>query len=206
MTMMTERLAISGIEPESFEELLDVLDELNLRDGFKAEIYRGKIVVSPWSKGYYHRVMEQVCDQLRPGLPLDHRLSIGPFLYVFPGDESAYGPDIHAAHQQAFETVSNHLDGEALVFVAELTSRATRTDDLTDKVAVYGRAGVPIYLLLDMQEQQSTVYWAPSASGYEAHCTQPFGEALHIPKPFDCTLDTTGFRVPQGGADDQPGT
>ena len=92
--------------------------------------------------------------------------------------------------------MSNHLDGEALVFVAELTSPATRTDDLTDKVAVHGRAGVPVYLLLDMQEQQSTVFWRPSATGYGSHCTQPFGEALHIPEPFDCTLDTAGFQPP----------
>ncbi|WP_181804517.1 Uma2 family endonuclease [Streptomyces shenzhenensis] len=196
MTLMTERPTISGTEPDSFEELLDVLDELNLRDGFKAEIYRGKIVVSPWSKGYYHRVMEQVCEQLRPCLPEDHRLSIGPFLYVFPGDESAYGPDIHAASSRAFETESNHLDGEALAFVAELTSPSTRDDDLTDKVTVYGRAGVPVYLLLDMQAKQATVFWTPSATGYESHCTRPFGEGLHIPKPLDCTLDTTGFHAP----------
>ncbi|MER6223346.1 Uma2 family endonuclease [Streptomyces sp900105755] len=196
MTLMTERPTISGTEPDSFEDLLDVLDELNLRDGFKAEIYRGKIVVSPWSKGYYHRVMKQVCEQLRPFLPEDHCLSIGPFLYVFPGDESAYGPDIHAAPSRAFETESKHLDGEALVFVAELTSPSTRDDDLTDKVTVYGRAGVPVYLLLDMQAKQSTVFWTPSATGYESHCTRPFGEDLHIPKPFDCPLDTTGFHAP----------
>ncbi|MFF4307284.1 Uma2 family endonuclease [Streptomyces sp. NPDC001601] len=196
MTLMTERPTISGTEPDSFEDLLDVLDELNLRDGFKAEIYRGKIVVSPWSKGYYHRVMKQVCEQLRPFLPEDHCLSIGPFLYVFPGDESAYGLDIHAAPSRAFETESNHLDGEALVFVAELTSPSTRDDDLTDKVTVYGRAGVPVYLLLDMQAKQSTVFWTPSATGYESHCTRPFGEDLHIPKPFDCPLDTTGFHAP----------
>ncbi|MFK0158302.1 Uma2 family endonuclease [Streptomyces sp. NPDC090499] len=196
MTLMTERPVISDGEPDSFEELLDVLDELELRDGFKAEIYRGKIVVSPWSKGYYHRVMEEVCEQLRPSLPEGHRLSIGPFLYVFPGDESAYGPDIHAAPGHAFETVSNRLDGEALVFVAELTSTSTRDDDLTDKVVVYGRAGVPVYLLLDMQKGQATVFWTPSAHGYESHCTLPFGEKLPIPAPFDCTLDTTGFQPP----------
>ncbi|MGW5651423.1 Uma2 family endonuclease [Streptomyces humi] len=196
MTLMTERPVISGGEPGGFEELLDVLDELDLRDGFKAEIYRGKIVVSPWSKGYYARVMTLVCRQLEPHLPEGHVIDRGPFLYVFPGDESAYGPDIHAAPERVFETESSRLDGEALVFVAELTSTSTRDDDLTDKVEVYGRAGVPVYLLLDMQKGQSTVFWTPSVNGYESHCTRPFGEDVHIPKPFDCTLDTTGFQPP----------
>ncbi|MQY36091.1 hypothetical protein SRB17_40880 [Streptomyces sp. RB17] len=196
MTLVTEQPTISGGKPDSFEELLDILDELDLRDGFKAEIYRGKIVVSPWSKGYYALVMRRVCEQLQSHLPQGHHLSVGPFLFVFPGDESAYGPHIHAAHERVFETDSNRLDGEGLSFVAELTSPATRGDDLTDKVEVYGRAGVPVYLLLDMQKEQATVFWTPSGKGYESHCTQPFGEKLHIPAPFDCSLDTTGFQAP----------
>ncbi|WP_329052261.1 Uma2 family endonuclease [Streptomyces violaceus] len=197
MTVMAERPTISGAESSSFQELLDILDELRLRDGFKAEIIRGKIVVSPWSQGYYHRVMELVCEQLRPHLLPGHRISCGPFLYVFPGDERAYGPDIHAAPGRVFETTSNRLDGEALSFVAELTSSSTRDDDLTDKVEVYGRAGVPVYLLLDMQEEQATVLWTPSAKGYESRVTRPFGEKLPIPAPFDCLLDTAGFQAPE---------
>ncbi|MEU9912459.1 Uma2 family endonuclease [Streptomyces sp. NPDC051001] len=197
MTLMTERPTISGSEPRSFEALLDDLDELIVPDGYKAEIIRGSIVLSPWSKGYYEDVMEMVCDQLRPHLPEGHRISSSPFLYVFPGDERAFGPDIHAAPRQAFRTSSNRLDGEALVFVGELTSTSTRDDDLTDKVRVYGRAGVPVYLVLDMQEEQATVFWTPSAKGYESHCTLPFGEKLPMPAPFDCTLDTTGFHAPE---------
>ncbi|GGS61686.1 Uma2 family endonuclease [Streptomyces violaceus] len=197
MTLMAERPVINGTRPRSdFEELLDLLDELNVPDGYKAEIVRGSIVVSPWSKGYYLDVMELVCDQLRPHLPSGHRISYGPFLYVFPGSESAYGPDIHAAHRHAHRTTSNHLDGEALSFVAELTSTSTRSDDLTDKVDVYAKAGVPVYLILDMQEQQAIVYGSPSAKGYELRLSKPFGEKLDIPDPFGCTLDTAGFQAP----------
>lgn len=196
MTLMAERPMISGTEPHGFEELLDTLDELDVPDGYKAEIIRGNIVVSPWSKGYYLDVMELVCEQLRQHLPEEHRISYGPFLYVFPGVERAYGPDIHVAHRSISRITSNHLDGEALSFVAELTSSSTRDDDLTDKVEAYGRAGVPVYLLLDMQEEQATVFSMPSAKGYEARCSKPFGEKLPIPQPFDCLLDTTDFKAP----------
>jgi Uma2 family endonuclease len=196
MTVMAERPTINGTEPDSFEDLLDTLDELDVPDGYKAEIIRGNIVVSPWSKGYYHRVMHLVCKQLEPHLPAEHFISYGPFLYVFPGDERAYGPDIHVAPERVFETTSNRLDGEALSFVAELTSSSTRDDDLTDKVLTYGKAGVPVYLLLDMQEEQATVFSMPSAKGYEARCSKPFGEKLPIPQPFDCVLDTTEFKAP----------
>src|SRR5690349_850538 len=114
MTLMAERPVINDAEPRgSFEELLDLLDELRVPDGYKAEIIRGSIVVSPWSKAYYADVMDMVCDQLRPHLPEEHRISWGPLLYVFPGVERAYGPDIHAAHRRARRSTSNRLDGQA---------------------------------------------------------------------------------------------
>ncbi|WP_078914030.1 Uma2 family endonuclease [Streptomyces sp. NRRL S-37] len=197
---MAERPTINGTEPNSFEGLLRTLDELDVPDGYKAEIIRGNIVVSPWSKAFYLDVMELVCEQLRPYLPEEHRISYGPFLYVFPGVERAYGPDIHVAHRGVSRSTSNHLDGEALSFVAELTSSSTRNDDLTDKVETYGKAGVPIYLLLDMQEEQATVFSMPSAKGYEARCSKPFGEKLPIPAPFGCVLDTTEFKAPEASA------
>ncbi|QEU86889.1 Uma2 family endonuclease [Streptomyces viridosporus T7A] len=196
MTVMAERPTTNGTEPHSFEGLLDTLDELDVPDGYQAEIIRGNIVVSPWSKGYYLDVMELVCEQLRPHLPEEHRISYGPFLYVFPGAERAYGPDIHVGHRNISRSTSNRLDGEALSFVAELTSPSTWDDDLSDKVETYGKAGVPVYLLLDMQEEQATVFWMPSAKGYESSCSKPFGEKLPIPEPFDCVLDTTGFKAP----------
>ncbi|KUO16911.1 Uma2 family endonuclease [Streptomyces dysideae] len=197
MTLMAERPTMSGTESRSFEELLDALDELIVPAGYKAEIIRGSIVVSPWSKGYYLRVMRLVCKQLEPHLPEGHVIDRAPALYVFPEQERAYGPDIFAAHERVLETENNRLDGEALSFVAELTSPSTRHDDLTDKVETYGKAGVPVYLILDMQEEQATVLWTPSAKGYESHCTRPFGEKLPMPAPFDCTLDTTGFEAPE---------
>ncbi|WP_037676871.1 Uma2 family endonuclease [Streptomyces griseus] len=196
MTLMAERPTMSSTEPHSFEDLLNDLDRLDVLDGYKAEIIRGSIVMSPWPKGYYTRVMNLVCRQLQVHLPDGHFISQAPNLFVFPGFERAYGPDIYAAHEQTLETVSNHLDGEALSFVAELTSSATRDDDLTDKVETYAKAGVPVYLILDMQEQKATVLWEPSGQGYQARCSKPFGEKLDIPAPFNCTLDTTGFDRP----------
>ncbi|MFD5654281.1 MULTISPECIES: Uma2 family endonuclease [unclassified Streptomyces] len=196
MTVMAERPTTSGTESQTFEELLECLDGLVVPDGLKAEIIKGNIVVSPWSKGYYTLVMRLVCKQLEPHLPDGQVIDRAPNLFVFPGAERAFGPDIYAADATALATVSNHLDGEALSFVAELTSSSTRDDDLTDKVETYAKEGVPVYLLLDMQEEQATVLWTPSAKGYESRITRPFGEKLPIPAPFDCLLDTAGFKAP----------
>ncbi|NKI42536.1 Uma2 family endonuclease [Streptomyces physcomitrii] len=196
MSLMLERPTTDGTAPSGFEALCAALDELDVPDGFKAEVIRGNIVMSPWSKGFYARVMDLVCDRLRDHLPVRHVISAMPFLYVFPSVERAFGPDIHVADARSRETTGTRLDGEALSLVAELSSPSTREDDLTDKVESYGRAGVPVYLLLDMQEQSAIVHWTPTAKGYASHLAVPFGEKLWIPAPFDCALDTSGFEPP----------
>ncbi|MFP3991234.1 Uma2 family endonuclease [Streptomyces sp. E11-3] len=101
------------------------------------------------------------------------------------------------------------MDGEALSFVAELTSTSTRGVDWEDKVPVYGRAGVPVYLLVDMRDETATVFSEPSGKGYRSRTTAPFGAKLRIPAPFDCDLDTSEFEPPTEdaeGTDNTEGT
>ncbi|MDT3726461.1 Uma2 family endonuclease [Streptomyces sp. DSM 41972] len=141
--------------------------------------------------------MELIRDRLRPHLPEGHRISGLPALYVFPGAERAYGPDVHAAHEPERESTSHHLDGEELSFVAEPASPSTRDAGLHDKVGVYGKAGVPVYLVLDTQDEEAAVCSSPSPeAGYEESLTEPFGEKLSLPDPFGCVLDTSGFAAP----------
>ncbi|MFD9070652.1 hypothetical protein [Streptomyces lasiicapitis] len=40
---------------EAFEDMLRLVEELNTPDGYKAELIRGKIVVSPWSRLRYRK-------------------------------------------------------------------------------------------------------------------------------------------------------
>ncbi|WP_419995941.1 Uma2 family endonuclease [Streptomyces boninensis] len=178
-----------------FRALLSALLELDehVPDGYRTEIIGGNVVMSPWSKGYYGLAMHSLRNQLEPHLPEGQIVDSSPFLFTFPGVERAYGPDVWVADAAAFRTERRHLDGEALSLVAELTSSSTRDADWGDKVPAYGRAGVPVYLLLDMQESATTLFWQPTDEGYAARLTVPFGEKLRVPAPFDCDLDTAGF-------------
>ncbi|WP_338057931.1 Uma2 family endonuclease [Streptomyces abyssalis] len=189
--------------PPGFEALCRTLLSMDVPDGYRAEIIGGNIVMSPWSKGYYFGVMEAIREQLRPHLPEGETCGDAPFLFTFPGEERAYGPDFYVAARNAFDTTKRYIDGDALSLVAELTSRSTRTADWEDKLRVYGRTRVPVYLLLDMEEESATVFSTPSAKGYTAHTTVPFGKTLHIPEPFGCELDTTGFAAPTADGGEQ---
>jgi hypothetical protein len=60
-----------------------------------------------------------------------------------------------------------------------------------------------VYLVLDMQNNELTVVWDPSANGYRSRSTKVFGEPLHVPAPFGFDLDTTGFAPPAEAGQDE---
>ncbi|TKA10890.1 Uma2 family endonuclease [Actinacidiphila oryziradicis] len=183
--------------PLPFPRLLDILEDLDQRipEGFKVEIVGESIVMSPWSKGAYLPIMRSLTRQLNQHAPENHVADVAPCLYVFPSVSRAFGPDIHVADADAVVVDSIRLPGEALSLAAELTSGSTRGNDWGDKLEAYGKAGVPVYLLVDMQKETVSVFSAPSDHGYQSSSTVEFGQKIHIPEPFDFTLDTSSFSV-----------
>ncbi|MFE7772747.1 Uma2 family endonuclease [Streptomyces sp. NPDC057445] len=204
MTLMLERPTTIEVPHGSprFEALCRTLLTMEVPDGYRAEIVGGNIVMSPWSRKFYSPIMRSIRSQLDPHAPEGHFVDHAPFLFTFPDEERAYGPDIYGVAESAFQGDGRHVDGEALSFVCELTSSSTRLVDRQDKAPVYGRSGVPVYLLIDMQEETASVFWGPSTKGYLSRTTVAFGGKLEIPDPYGCELDTSTFKVPPGPAED----
>lgn len=198
MTVMLERPMTISVPPGSprFQALCRTLLTMDVPVGYRAQIVGGNIVMSPWSQKFYMPIMRALRALLEPHAPSGHIADSAPFLFAFPEAERAYGPDVYVAQESAFQGRGRYVDGEALSLVAELTSTSTRDADWDDKTPVYGKSGVPVYLLLDMQEETATVFWQPTSQGYDSRLTVPFGDPLHVPAPFDCELDTSGFRAP----------
>lgn len=199
MTLMLEHPTAIEVPPGSarFQALCRTLLTMEVPAGYRAEIIGGNIVMSPWSQKFYMPIMRSIRSQLQPHAPAGHMAESSPFPFTFPGMERAYGPDVYVVAESAFQGRGRFVDGEALSLAAELTSTSTRDADWHDKTPVYGKSGVPVYLLLDMEEETATVFWQPSSQGYVSRLTVPFGEPLHVPEPFDCDLDTSSFGAPR---------
>ncbi|MEV7545157.1 Uma2 family endonuclease [Streptomyces sp. NPDC089915] len=176
----------------AFETLLRTVEEMDTPDGFKAELIRGKIIVSPLSKLRHVRRMRELRQQLEPLAPDGHIVEYMPLLFSFPAAERAYAPDLFVVDEAAFDGEGRHADAAALSLVAEFTSAPTRDADWKEKAEVYGQL-VPVYLVVDMQDSEITCFWDPSPHGYRSRTTISFGEALHVPAPFRCKPGTTGF-------------
>ncbi|MFD0269859.1 Uma2 family endonuclease [Streptomyces sp. NPDC127106] len=180
------------LPPPTFEDLLRTVEEMNTPDGFKAELIRGKIVVSPWSELRYYRPMRVLREQLGAHAPEGHVADIAPFLFRFPAVARAYGPELFVADEAAFKEDGRHADAAALSLVAEFTSVSTRDADWAEKLEVYGRL-VPVYLVVDVQDAEITCFSDPSPHGYRSRQTVSFGKPLDVPEPFGFALETTGF-------------
>ncbi|WP_169790992.1 Uma2 family endonuclease [Streptomyces katrae] len=193
---MTERARpIEPVEGErTFEDVLRAVEEMDTPDGYKAELIRGKIIVSPWSKLRYLRSMRALRQQLEQHAPEGHIAESSPFLFSFPAAGRAYGPDLYVADEAAFDADGRHADAAALSLVAEFTSVSPRDVDWEEKLQVYGQV-VPVYLVVDAQGGEIACFSDPSPQGYRAHKTVSFGTPLPVPAPFDCKIDTTVFKT-----------
>ncbi|MFJ3926436.1 Uma2 family endonuclease [Streptomyces sp. NPDC090022] len=190
--MIERPTPIEQAAPPTFETLLRTVEEMDTPDGFKAELIRGKIIVSPWSMRRYYLPMTALREQLQAHAPEGHVADIGPFLFEFPAAGRAYGPDLYVVEKANFEGDGRHLDGAALSLVAEFTSISTRDADWTEKLDVYGSL-VPVHLVVDMQGSEITCFADPSPHGYQSRKTVPFGKPLGVPEPFGFDIDTSGF-------------
>lgn len=178
--------------PPTFETLLRTAEEMDTPDGFKAELIRGKIIVSRWPEPRCSRPLRALRRELERHAPDGLIAETAPFLFRFSAAERAYGPSLFVADESTFEGEGRHADGEALSLVGEFTSTSTKDADWNEKLDVYGQL-VPVYLVIDMQDCEITCFWDPSPSGYRSRTTVSFGKPLRIPEPFGFSLDTTGF-------------
>ncbi|MFH8348005.1 Uma2 family endonuclease [Streptomyces sp. NPDC018045] len=80
--------------------------------------------------------------------------------------------------------------------VVEITSPDNASCDRLNKAAAYAEAGVPLYLLIDRFAPPGptvTLFGEPEDAVYQELQAVKFGEDIHLPEPFDLTIDTSVF-------------
>ncbi|GGU42809.1 hypothetical protein GCM10010211_02530 [Streptomyces albospinus] len=172
-----------------FEEAARIIDRAE--EGARLELIGGKI----WSKavpdGGHGRIIEwltRICIQSRPELWLypDQGLKVEAY------HSGRARPDGALAASGAFVGQGEWVDPDPVLMVVEVTSSDSDTHkrDRVEKPRAYAEADIPLYLLIDRQECQVSLYSEPDGSRYEDVHTVPFGKSLHLPDPVGVTLET----------------
>ncbi|MFD8219566.1 Uma2 family endonuclease [Streptomyces sp. NPDC059697] len=183
------RLYVKGdhIEVEDFEELARRAPE-----GVKLELIDGKLEVKPLPDNRHRAIVVwliRLFMQLRPELAMYHEqdLKIGTYRKGHATADAALAPLDHFIAQD-----NGWADPDGVLMVVEVTSRDRDTDrrDRIDKVRGYAEAGIPIYLLIDRDNDTLVVHSDLKNGAYRQSPSYPYGAVVELPTPVNITLET----------------
>ncbi|MFD9327243.1 Uma2 family endonuclease [Streptomyces sp. NPDC060065] len=164
-------------------------------EGWRVELVEGEIYVSPPANGEHEEIVSEIVDQVaerRATRTLRSYTGIG--LNVPGASETGHViPDLAIASKGSFDDEEEWHAPSAVLLVAEVTSTSTADRDREKKIHGYARAGIPVYLLIDREEAEVTVYSDPSGDGYAKGPKHKLGLTVPLPAPLGFELDTKEF-------------
>ncbi len=177
--------------------LLEGFLALDTPEGFRAELIEGEIVVTPPPDGDHESYINMILKQVIRRSASDMDFSGNKGLTVPRGGLCVRNhviPDGTFAPTELdlFPGAESWMPCEGVSMVVEVTS--TKPDrDRKAKRHCYARGGIPLYLLVDRDNSDVTLFSDPENGDYRQHVTVPFGKRLDLPAPFSFSLETTRF-------------
>ncbi|WP_406453143.1 Uma2 family endonuclease [Streptomyces sp. NBC_00876] len=189
-------------EGRPWDYLLRTWQELDVPEGWRAEIDEGQIVLVPPPHAHHNGIADKVQRRLYANLPDELGIYQTLGVHVAPLDK-LYVPDLVVMPAELIDAAdsesSDPVDASEALLVVEITSKGNARDDRTKKYRAYARAGVPMYLLIDRFDTRgpmATLFTEPNEDGTFKHSDPvPFGKPLVMPVPFDVALATDAFPV-----------
>ncbi|MFF9626297.1 Uma2 family endonuclease [Streptomyces griseosporeus] len=163
--------------------------------GWRVELIEGEIYVTPPANGEHEEFLSELTHQVgerRHDRSLRNYTGIGLDVPGASGTGHVV-PDLVVAAKGSFDNKNEWHDPSPVLLVAEVTSDSTAERDREKKIHGYARAGIPVYLLIDRQEGEVTVYSEPSGDSYARAPKHKLGQAVPLPAPLGFELDTAEF-------------
>ncbi|MFF2544410.1 Uma2 family endonuclease [Kitasatospora sp. NPDC058063] len=179
------------------EILLGLFLSLDTPEGLRAELVEGEILIGLPADGYHCHLISELADQVWRGSATEMQMSENKGLRLAAG---GHGPPDHVIpratfvpeHLRLFRDAPPWMGPDGVAMVAEVTSSKPDLDRIT-KRHCYARAGIPLYLLIDREKSQVSLFGRPHREEYTEVHLAAFGEPLAIPAPFAFDLDTKPF-------------
>ncbi|MER5864267.1 Uma2 family endonuclease [Kitasatospora sp. NPDC002040] len=166
--------------------LLEAFLALDTPEGFKAELIEGEIVVTPPPDGDHETAIGRIARQVFQLCTAEIDFAPGKGLIV-PGGR--YIPDATFAEQDAMLGRGSWSEPDGVLLVVEVTSSRPEKDREAKRKG-YASATIPLYLLVDRQQNRIVLHSEPARGDYRAVNWVPVGEPLPLPAPFDFELRT----------------
>ncbi|WPO72976.1 MULTISPECIES: Uma2 family endonuclease [unclassified Streptomyces] len=171
---------------EDFEELARVAPET-----VTLELINGKLEVKPVPDGDHGEIIMWLlrqCMMQRPELALypEQGLRIDTYRKGCIKPDGALAPVGYFAGQDEWASP------EGVLMTVEVTSgdRDTERRDRQEKPRAYAYAGIPVYLLIDRDNDTVVVHSAPQNGVYQNRRPYHYGSTVRLPSPVAITLET----------------
>ncbi|MER7043968.1 Uma2 family endonuclease [Streptomyces jumonjinensis] len=192
MTQSAEILEITDrfpVHPDEFDEGTRIPAARSRR--MRIELIDGRIRSRAAPDGDHGRIVQwltRICLRSRPELWLHPEQGIKV-------QEHRLGrarPDGALAPSDAFVGQGEWADPAPVLMAVEVTSYDADTDqrDRVEKPRAYAQTGIPVYLLIDRDRCEVTVYSEPDGVRYECSPTVPFGKEIALPDPVGIVVPT----------------
>ncbi|MDT3397766.1 Uma2 family endonuclease [Streptomyces sp. B1866] len=193
--------------PEELDEVLwQAWKDMELPEGYRAEIVEGFIEVSPTGRASHARIINRLREALARHLEGSEYSAQHDWNVIH--DRKPWVPDLIVVPREDEEFLTEDglgLTAEAIQLVVEVVSpgRNHQQRDRERKRRAYATAGIPVYVIIDDYDNHGTVTVLTSPSPkeglYAASTRVPYGTDAEIPegpaKGFVITEAVTGPRL-----------
>lgn len=174
------------LDVDEFEELAALAPET-----VRLEYINGKVVVKAMPDGNHREIfvwLQEQCIQHRPDLRVYGESGVKTEAYR----KGRARTDGAVARKGHFKGHGEWSASNGILMVVEITShdRDTNQRDRIDKPIGYAAVGIPLYLLIDRDNETLVVYSEPKDSRYQQTLSHPWGTPVELPDPVGFTLDT----------------
>ncbi|SCK27380.1 Uma2 family endonuclease [Streptomyces sp. WMMB 322] len=180
---------------QEWDGLVRMWEQTDGPEGTRVEIIEGIVTVSPPPANSRNSIADLVQRRLYSVIPEDWGIyqTLGVAVHSRSG---LYIPDLVVAPRAVLHEPGNYIPAAAAELIVEITSPSNAGHDRIVKPAGYAQAGVPLYLLVDAHAPGGptvTLYGEPVGDVYRVHTAVKTGEDVHLPAPFELTLETADF-------------
>ncbi|THV24294.1 Uma2 family endonuclease [Glycomyces paridis] len=183
--------------------LREAWEQLETPPGYRAEMLRGEIILSPTPIDKHNRIFGSLVTRLAAKAEAEDWSVTNTQTISLPATDEEAVPDLIVIPQEAMDSGEWRKSAEEVLLICEITSPSTRTRDREYKLKSYALAGIPLYLIVDLYDHEGTVtvYSEPDGEGaYIEHQTVGFGRSITLPDPIGVEIDTSRF-VPKSRKD-----
>ncbi|MEV7022366.1 Uma2 family endonuclease [Kitasatospora sp. NPDC093558] len=177
------------------DRVMGIFENLEVPEGFKAELIRGEIVMMAGPDMVHNVIVEAIQDQIPRARW--HRLTTQDI--DLPGLTSEPQPDLVVFERDAASR-GRLLPAPLLTLVVEVVSKTSVLRDYRTKRELYAEGTIPVYLIVDPIKAVCVLLTEPnraSASGlpdYVSARTTKFGEPIPVDL-LGISLDTSEFQT-----------